>query len=238
MKTTLTRIVTGISCAILTTSLTLPALAAEAPAKLEAASASISFTCALPEAETATEAAGVTYNADGTINVPTDDSVKYIPKDGDRVLCDDGFIYEVKDASRYDNNVFAEGPVGELPEPTCDWSLFPELELPKAEVRHFAHEYGDSMFIRNLYETRRMQYTLYNALALEPSAWRDGKPLATVQLTIPAELEEYNGCFWPWRASELENLVASCPNSRYYVEAWDYYSKGIFQYTRYCVVSL
>ena len=94
------------------------------------------------------------------------------------------------------------------------------------------------MFIRNLYETRRMQYTLYNALALEPSAWRDGKPLATVQLTIPAELEEYNGCFWPWRASELENLVASCPNSRYYVEAWDYYSKGIFQYTRYCVVSL
>ena len=177
MKTTLTRIVTGISCAILTTSLTLPALAAEAPAKPEAASASISFTCALPEAETATEAAGVTYNADGTINVPTDDSVKYIPKDGDRVLCDDGFIYEVKDASRYDNNVFAEGPVGELPEPTCDWSLFPELELPKAEVRHFAHEYGDSMFIRNLYETRRMQYTLYNALATEPSAWQDGKPL-------------------------------------------------------------
>ena len=238
MKTTLTRIVTGISCAILTTSLTLPALAAEPPAKLEAASASISFTCELPEAETATEAAGVTYNADGTINVPTDDSVKYIPKDGDRVLCDDGFIYEVKDASRYDNNVFAEGPVGELPEPTCDWSLFPELELPAAEVRHFVHEYGDSMFIRNLYETRRMQYTLYNALALEPSAWRDGKPLATIQLTIPAELEEYNGCFWPWRASELENLVASCPNSRYYVEAWDYYSKGIFQYTRYCVVSL
>lgn len=82
MKTTLTRIVTGISCAILTTSLTLPVLAAEAPAKPEAASASISFTCALPEAETATEAAGVTYNADGTINVPTDDSVKYIPKDG------------------------------------------------------------------------------------------------------------------------------------------------------------
>ena len=160
MKTTLTRIVTGISCAILTTSLTLPVLAAEAPAKPEAASASISFTCALPEAETATEAAGVTYNADGTINVPTDDSVKYIPKDGDRVLCDDGFIYEVKDASRYDNNVFAEGPVGELPEPTCDWSLFPELELPAAEVRHFVHEYGDSMFIRNLYETRRMQYTL------------------------------------------------------------------------------
>ena len=32
-------------------------------------------------------------------------------------------------------------------------------------------------------------------------------------------------------------MVHSRPNSRYYVEAWDYYLNGVFQYTRYCVVS-
>ena len=93
------------------------------------------------------------------------------------------------------------------------------------------------MFIRNLYETRRMEYTIYNALGKEPSAWRDGKPLASVQLTIRPEDEDYTHALWPWRSSELEKLVHSRPNSRYYVEAWDYYSKGIFQYVRYCVVS-
>ncbi len=173
----------------------------------------------------------------GTVTIPTDGS-KYIPKAGDKVRCDDGYIYEVKDASRYDSNVFAEGPVGELPAPTCDWSAFPEVELPKVEVRHFAHDTGDSMFIRNLYETRRMQYTIYNALGKELGAWRDGRPLASVQLTIDPADEPYTQTFWPWRSSELETLVRSRPNSHYCVEAWDYYSKGVFQYTRYCVASL
>lgn len=180
---------------------------------------------------------GLTYNADGSINVPQDGS-KYIPQAGDRVQCDDGYIYEVKDVLRYDNNVFADGPVGPLPAPTCDWSAFPEIEVPKAEVRHFVRKDGDSMFIRNIFETRRMQYTIYNALGREPSAWRDGKPLASVTLSIDPQYGPYTKASWPWRASDLENLVHSRPNSRYYVEAWDYYSKGIFQYTRYCVVSL
>ena len=198
------------------------------------------YTGAGPQSQPAGQIPGqadkLSYNADGSINVPTDGS-KYVPKAGDRVRCDDGYIYEIKDVSRYDNNVFAEGPVGPLPAPTCDWSAFPDLETPKAEVRHFAHDDGDSMFIRNLYETRRMEYTIYNALGKEPSAWRDGRPLASVQLTIRAEDDAYTRSFWPWRSSELEKLVHSRPNSRYYVEAWDYYHKGIFQYTRYCVVS-
>ena len=79
------------------------------------------------------------------------------------------------------------------------------------------------MFIRNLYETRRMQYTIYNALEKEPSAWRDGKPLASVALTIDPQYEAYTDVFWPWRDSELEKLVHGRPNSHYYVEAWDYY---------------
>ncbi len=173
----------------------------------------------------------------GTVTIPTDGS-KYIPQAGDRVRCDDGYIYEITDVRRYDNNVFADGPVGALPTPTCDWSAFPGVEVPGVEIRHFAHENGDSMFIRNIYETRRMQYTIYNALGREPSAWKDGKLLASVTLSIAPEDEPYTKTSWPWRASDLENLVHSRPNSRFYVEAWDYYSKGVFQCTRYCVVSL
>lgn len=185
----------------------------------------------------ATDERGLTYNADGSINLPQDGS-KYIPREGDVVRCDDGTNYTVTDVLRYDNNVFAPGPVGPLPTPTCDWSAFPEVEVPKVEVRHFAHDDGDSMFIRNIYETRRMQYTIYNAIGREPGAWRNGKPLMTIALTIDPADEPWVKTSWPWRASNLEDLVHSRPNSHFYVEAWDYYSKGIFQYTRYCVASL
>ena len=54
-----------------------------------------------------------------------------------------------------------------------------------------------------------MVYTIYNALGKEPSAWRDGKPLATVETVIPPEYEAYTAKFWPWRESELVDLVLS-----------------------------
>lgn len=172
-----------------------------------------------------------------TVNLPTD-GTKYVPKAGDMLPCDDGTLYEIKDTSRFENNVFAPGALPELPVPTCDWSRFPERELPKVELRHFSDAAGDDLFVRNLHETRRMQYTIYNALGNEPTAWRDGKPLATVELDTPAEYEAYTAKFWPWRESELLNLVRSRPNSRFYVSAWDFYHDGSFMYTRYCVLSL
>ena len=172
------------------------------------------------------------------VTLPTDGTSKYVPKVGDLIPCDDGTLYEVNDVIRRENNVFMDGPMPDMPTPTCGWSLFPARELPKVEARHSSDQYGDDLFVRNLYELRRMQYTIYNALGKEPSAWRDGKPLATVQLTTPAEYEAYTAKFWPWRGSDLVNLVHSCPNSRYYIDAWDYYHNGIFQYTRYCVLSL
>ena len=173
-----------------------------------------------------------------TVSLPTDGASKYIPKVGDLIPCDDGTTYEVKDVSRWENNVYMDGPMPDMPTPTCDWSLFPTLTLPKVEVRHFSDQYGDDLFVRNLYEVRRMQYTIYNALGKEPSAWRDGKPLATVQLTTPDEYEAYTAKFWPWSEAELNNLVHSRPNSRYYIDAWDYYHNGIFQYTRYCLMQI
>ena len=173
----------------------------------------------------------------GVINVPQSDE-RFLLKEGDQIRCDDGTLYEIKDMSRYDSNVFASGPVGKLPEATCDWSRFPEAGLPKMEARHFTTSTGDTLFIRNLYETRRMQYTIYNTLGGEPSAWKSNVPLASLELSIPEELELYTHSFWPWRASELTDLVHSRPNSKFYVEAWDYYLNGVFQYTRYCVVSM
>jgi hypothetical protein len=163
---------------------------------------------------------------------------QYIPEAGDRIVCDDGYVYEVTDTTRYDSNVFASGPVGELPEPTCDWSAFPKLADPVLEKRHFKTATGDDLFIRNVRETRRMEYTLYNALGREPSAWSGGKPLATVSLTIPADKEMYAAAFWPWDATNITDLVHSRPNSRYAVEAWDYYHNGKFMYVRYVILSL
>ena len=38
--------------------------------------------------------------------------------------------------------------------------------------------------------------------------------------------------------TELTDLVHSRPNSRYYVDAFDFYHDDIYQYTRYLVLSL
>ena len=91
----------------------------------------------------------------GVVTIPqTDEPLRL--QEGDQVLCDDGTVYEITDLRLW------EEPE---PLPIYDQTRFPELELPKAEVRRFQSEYGDNLHIRNLYETRRMEYTIYNAAA-------------------------------------------------------------------------
>ncbi len=169
--------------------------------------------------------------------LPTNGS-QYIPQVGDLIPCDDGTTYEVKDVVRWDSNVFAEGPLPPLPTPTCNWSAFPKLELPEPIVKHYNDKHGDALFVRNVYEVRRMVYTIYNAIGEEPEAWRDGKPLCKIFTEIPLEYEPYTGVFWPWRESEITDLVHACPNVRYYVDAYDYYLNGVYQHTRYCIMSI
>ena len=169
---------------------------------------------------------------------PTDGS-RYVPQVGDTIRCPDGTDYTITDVSRWDKNAFVSGPLGELPQPTCDWSSFPEIELPAAEVRHFQLESGEYLFIRNLYETRRMHYTLQNLAGNHPDTSKDGKlayggkgsPAVSIKLSIPSEISAYS--FWPWRESEIENLFHSCPPGTYYMEAWDVYKDGVFQRTEY-----
>ena len=110
----------------------------------------------------------------GTVTLPADGS-QYIPKAGDVIPCDDGTLYTVKDVSRWDANMFSEGPLPPLPMPTCDWSSFPAVELPAPEVRHFIKSNGDYLYVRNLYETRRMQYTLMNLAGTTPVPGPSGR---------------------------------------------------------------
>ena len=121
---------------------------------------------------------------------------------------------------------------------TCDWSKFPTLTLQPPVAKRYNDKYGDTLFVRNVYEVRRMAYTLYNALGDEPDAWRDGKPLFKIYTEIPLEYEPYTDVFWPWRATEITDCVHELPNVRYYIDAYDEYKNGVFLNTRYCFMSI
>lgn len=174
----------------------------------------------------------------GTGLLPSDGS-RYIPQAGDVIRCDDGTNYTITDVSRWDKNMFAAGPVGDLPEPTCDWSLLPQPELPAPEARHYSINGREYLFVRNLYETRRMLYTLYNAIGDNPETWQNGAPVlhpsgnpkVKINLSIADDLNPQ--VFWPWRESEIVNLFNSCPPGTYSMEAWDVYKDGVFQRTEY-----
>lgn len=168
-------------------------------------------------------------------------TARYVPKAGDKITCQDGYIYEITDVSRYNNSMFATEETSALPAPSCDWNLLPNPELPANEARHFTSGGRQYLFMRNLYETRRMQYTLYNAIGANPQTWQNGKPvtradgspLVRVYLSIPNDVNAYS--FWPWRSEQITELFNSCPPGDYYFESWDVFCDGAFRYTEYYV---
>ena len=157
----------------------------------------------------------------GVVTIPQSDEPLRL-KEGDKVLCDDGTTYEITDLRLW-----------EEPEslPAYDQTRFLELELPKAEVRRFQDEYGDDLFIRNLYETRRMEYTIYNAAMNCPELWADGSPSLNLHLGISAQNAVQ--MFWPWQEDQLTQVFCSAPGARFEVEAWDVYHDGKYLYTEY-----
>lgn len=182
--------------------------------------------------------AASTVDSAGTVQLPSDGS-RYIPQVGDVILCDDGYRYTIKDVSRWDKNMFASGPAGALPTATCDWSLFPQPELPAPEARHFTVDGREYLFVRNLYETKRMLYTLYNAIGNNAETWQNGAPTVhpsgdskvKVNLSIADDLNPQT--FWPWKENQIVDLFNSCPPGTYSMEAWDVYKDGVFQRTEY-----
>ena len=183
---------------------------------------------------------GAATKPQGTVTLPADGS-QYVPKVGDVIPCDDGTTYTIKDVSRWDANMFSEGPLPPLPTPACDWSSFPAVDLPAPEARHFIKSNGDYLYVRNLYETRRMQYTLMNLAGTNPETSINGRlkygskgtPYVRISLTIPDDVTPWS--FWPWRDSELTKLFNSCPPGAYSVEAWDLYKDGVYNHTEYRV---
>lgn len=188
----------------------------------------------MPEAPSAM---GISKNSDGSINPPADGS-QYVPQVGDVIRCDDGTNYTITDVSRWNKSMFASGPLGSLPEPTCDWSLLEQPELPEMEVRHFQNETGDHLRVRNLYETRRMQYTLYNAIGDTSSMWENGRPKLTskgnqlVHISLSFSEDLSYQMFWPWRESEILKVFNGIPGT-YSMQAWDVYKDGKFLHTEY-----
>lgn len=183
------------------------------------------------------EQVGFNVYWDGNVQIETDKPYTGVSPEepSAAVHCADGTDYIITDESRRDHSAFAKGPLGDLPTPTCDWSRFPTLEV-KEETRHFTNANEDILFRKNVTETQRMVYTLYNLIGAESDVWNNGDPLATVDSTIESEFGVQS--FWPWRESEIVRLFESRPLSHYSVEAWDYYSNGVFQYTRYLIRSL
>ena len=165
----------------------------------------------------------------GVITVPQSD-VSFRPVEGDVIRLDDGSTFTVTKAKPVESA---------LPFPTCDWSQFPELALPQVEAKQMQ---TGTVIITNLYETRRMQYTLYNAVPNCPELWTNGKlklssngsPIFRLQLGIIDSSGSQP--FWPWRDEQLTQVFYSAPMARFAVCAWDYYnSSGQFMYTRYVV---
>lgn len=179
-------------------------------------------------------------SSDTCTTVPSDGS-RYTPAEGDLILCDDGYRYSITDVSKWDKSMFATGPIGPLPDPIDDWSKLPQPKLPQAEARHFSIDGKEYLFLRNLHETRRMLYTLYNAICSDPETWKDGQPVlfpsGNPKVNISLQIDEgmpYQS-FWPWRASEIEDMFHSCPPGSYYLESWDVFIDGAFVYTEYCI---
>lgn len=157
----------------------------------------------------------LTYNADGSINLPSNGD-RYLPLAGDVIRCDDGTNYRISDVSQYRRNL-------------CDlklssnWTEEQEGELPEAEAIHYSDVSGDYLFIKNIYETLWMQYYLCDLAGEDVEL--------TVRMSIP-EIAS-SDTFWPWDPKQIEDLYVIAPDKVYCVEAWDMFKNGKFFRTSY-----
>ncbi|MDR2355562.1 MAG: copper amine oxidase N-terminal domain-containing protein, partial [Clostridiales Family XIII bacterium] len=180
----------------------------------------------------------------GVLTVPNNGDARFVPKAGDRVLCDDGSVYEITRGPDLNagSGFTANGrrhPEEALPEPTCDWSVYPDLPLPDVEVKRFQNYdsqgiFVDDLYILNLHEMRRVQYTLYNHILPETQRrYRENPGLlknieANGKSTDIKDLvgqvrfgylyyQTQQG-FYPWDENEVVKHVRNTPTKMFCVE--------------------
>lgn len=151
-------------------------------------------------------------NPDGSINIPSDGS-RYIPVAGDVIRCDDGANYAILNTDLYID-------CGPLPSITQEW---PEDHLPKGEAIHYMDFSGDYLFVRNLYETRRMVNTLCSQ--------EKGTGFLHIRLTVPEDIS--SDAFSLWDSERLIVLADADRSDTICLEAWDMFKNGVHYKTLY-----
>jgi hypothetical protein len=202
----------------------------------------------------------------GTYSAPNNGDKRFTPPTGSFVRCDDGSLYEIKRGIDLNSpsGFTSSGkwhPPEALPEPACDWSVYPEIELPDVIVNRWKGTYDDGrdsslsneyddLYILNLHEMKRVQYTLYNWIYPETVRYYNEHPdmlESIAKLGRDPSIEAQIGqpiCFgdlphqtqqgfYPWDENEVVKQVKNSPGALYCIEVWDVYHNGNYLRTEY-----
>lgn len=145
----------------------------------------------------------------GAVSIPTGDA-SWCPPVGTVIDLGNGQTMTVTKA---------KDPEPELTVPANASSFWQdELSEPKVTI-------GTDGFvaIRNLHETRRMQYSLFEV----------AEPGTKIYLGLEGSRPGDPSVEWPWHEGMLQAMYLSGPRSKVWVDAYDVYLYGEYQYTEY-----
>ena len=145
----------------------------------------------------------------GAVKIPTGDA-SWCPPVGTVINLGNGQTMTVTKA---------KDPEPELTVP-ANASSFWQDELPEPKVI----TYGTGVVrIRNLHETRRMQYSLFEV----------AEPGTKIYLGLEGARPGEPSVEWPWHEGMLQAMYLSGPRSKVWVDAYDYYVDGRYLFTEY-----
>ncbi len=147
----------------------------------------------------------------GAVSIPTGDA-SWCPAVGTVIDLGNGQTMTVTKA---------KDPEPELTVPANASSFWQdELSEPKVTI-------GTDGFvaIRNLHETRRMQYSLFEV----------AEPGTKIYLGLEGSRPGDPSVEWPWHEGMLQEMYLSGPRSKVWVDAYDCYKNGRYLYTEYDV---
>lgn len=145
----------------------------------------------------------------GAVSIPTGDA-SWCPPVGTVIDLGNGQTMTVTKA---------KDPEPELTVP-ANASSFWQDELPEPKVMI----YNDgTIMIRNMHEIRRMQYSLFEV----------AEPGTKIHLGLEGSRPGDPSVEWPWHEGMLQDMYLSGPRSNVWVDAYDVYFDGRYQFTEY-----